>query len=59
MGYRHGDILSTDGYGTLYFIEYHNENEFFGTPDEDECRDNCGHFYPLEIIEDVDGNIFD
>ena len=58
MTYEHGDILETDGWGTLYFIEYHNDDEFFGTSDEDECRNSLGHFYPLSIIEGVEGNIF-
>ena len=58
MGYNFGDILITDGYGTLFYIDCGNDDStFFGTSDENECKKKIGHFYPLSCVKEVIGNI--
>ena len=58
MGFKFGDILVTNGYGTLFYIDCGNDDStFFGTEDENECKYKLGHFYPLSCIKEVIGNI--
>lgn len=58
MEYNFGDILITNGYGTIFYINCGNdESTFFGSTDENECKNKLGHFYPLSCIKEVIGNI--
>ena len=59
MGYKKGDILQTDGYGVLYFVQYYGLYGMFCAENENDCKNGLGHIYPLSIVLDAIGNIYE